>query len=59
MATSQPGIGVLIAVRLALVGAAFVAGGLVVTSLGGVDFFVREPVRLEDEGALPAALGSG
>ena len=29
----------------------FVAGGLVVTSLGVVDFFVREPVRRADEDA--------
>jgi hypothetical protein len=29
-------------------GAVCVAGGLVVTSLGVVDFFVREPVRCAD-----------
>jgi hypothetical protein len=35
---------------LAAAGLVSVAGGLVVTSLGSVDFLVREPVRRADEG---------
>jgi len=47
MATSQPAL-----VPWSLLfaaGAVFVAGGLVVTSLGSDGFFVREPVRRADE----------
>src|SRR4051812_49833128 len=47
MTTSQPAL--VLCSFLVAAGAVFAAGGLVVTSLGGVDFFVRELVRRADD----------